>query len=612
MFCIIFVAVNFKYIINNQIFNTMKQFFKFMFASMLGFFLTSVIIFFILAGIFASMATLTRKDVVKVDKNSVLHLKFDKEIIDRGGRSPFEDFDFFTGRPSAPMGLNEIIENIRKAKLDDNITGIFLDLNILQAGFATTEEIRDALLDFKESDKFIISYGEVYSQNAYYLGSVADHLYLNPEGAIDFRGINAELIFFKHMLDRLGIDAQVIRHGEYKSAGEPFFLDEMSPENREQTLAFISSIWNNVVKGISETRSLSVNHLHHVADNLLTRTAGKAFENGMIDGIKYYDEVLDEIRVRLGLDEDDDINFITYSRYKNAPAPESLRPAATRDRIAVVYGMGSIISGDAGERFIASDRIAAAIRNARLDESVKAIVFRINSGGGSALASDVILREIKLAAKEKPVVATMGDVAASGGYYIACAADHIIAHPNTITGSIGVFGLIPNMKEFFNEKLGITFDNVKTNELSDFGSFNRPLTGVEEEIIREMIDEIYQSFINHVAEGRGLPVETIDEIGRGRVWSGVDAKRIGLIDDYGGLELAVERAAELAEIEKYRIVEYPKRKDFFTLLMEEFTGVHDRWIQRRLGDKYKYIEMMNEAEHMTGVQTRLPYEIILY
>ncbi len=590
----------------------MKQFFKFMFASMLGFLLTSVIIFFILAGIFVSMATFTRKDTVKVDKNTVLHLKLDKEIVDRGGRSPFEDFDFLSGRPSSAIGLNQVLENIGKAKKDDNISGIFLDLSVLQAGFATTEEIRKALLDFKESEKFIVAYGEAYMQNAYYLGSVADELYLNPEGAINFVGINAELIFFKHMLDKLGIDPQIIRYGEYKSAGEPFFLDRMSPENREQILAFVSSIWNNVVKGISDSRAISVNHLNYVADNFLTRTAEKALENGMVDGIMYYDEVLDELRFRLGIDEGDDISFITHSQYKNAPKPESLRSAATSDKIAVVYGMGSIISGDAGERFIASDRIAAAIRKARLDESVKAIVFRINSGGGSALASDVILREIKLAAEEKPVVATMGDVAASGGYYIACAADYIIAQPNTITGSIGVFGLIPNMQEFFNEKLGITFDNVKTNELSDFASINRPLTEVEEQIIQEIIDEIYYTFINHVAEGRGLPVETIDELGRGRVWSGVDAKQIGLIDDFGGLKAAIEKAAELAEIEEYRIADFPERKDLFTQMLEEFRGVQDRWIQQRLGNKYRYLEMVREAEHMTGIQARLPYEIHLY
>ncbi len=590
----------------------MKQFFKFMFASMLGFFLTSVIIFFILAGIFASFATLASRDTVKVDKNSVLHLKLENEIADRGGRSPFEDFDFLSGRPSQVIGLNEILKNVNKAKEDDNISGILLDLSGVQAGFATIEEIREALIDFKESDKFIISYGEVYFQNAYYLASVSDDIYLNPEGAIDFSGMNAQLFFIKNMLEKLGIEPQIIRYGEYKSAGEPLFLDEMSPENREQTLAFIGSIWNNVLKGISESRSLSLNHLNYVADNLLTRTAEKSLENGMIDGVMYYDEVMDDLRDRLGLEKGDDISFVNYSQYKKAPLPESVRPEATRDKIAVVYGTGNIISGDAGERFIASDRIARTIRKARLDESVKAIVFRINSGGGSALASDVILREVKLAAEEKPVVATFGDVAASGGYYIACAADYIIANPNTITGSIGVFGVIPNMQEFFNEKLGITFDNVKTNELADFASLHRPLTPVEKEIIQESIDEVYYTFIGHVAEGRNLTKETVDEIGRGRVWSGVDAKRIGLIDDFGGLEYAIDKAAELAEIEKYRVVEYPERKDFFVQLMEDFGGVQDRWLQRRMGDKYKYLEMLQDAEHMTGIQARIPYEITLH
>ncbi len=590
---------------------TMKQFFKFMFASMLGFFLTSIILFFIMVGIFASFAAIAKKDTVKVKDNSVLHLTFDSEIVDRGGRGPFDDFNLLSG-PTTAIGLNEILDNIRKAKEDDNISGIFLDLTALQAGLATVEEIRGALLDFKESDKFIVAYGEVYMQNAYYLGSVADDLYLNPEGAIDFRGINAQMVFLKHALDKLGIEPQIIRYGEYKSAGEPLFLDKMSPENREQTLAYVSSIWNNVLKGISESRSVSLNHLNYVADNLLTRTAEKSLENGMIDGVMYHDEVMDDLKGRLGIDEDDDIRFVKLGQYKKAPRPESLRPAATRDKIAVIYGMGTIISGDAGERFIASDRIAKSIRKARLDESVKAIVFRINSGGGSALASDVILREVKLAVEEKPVVATMGDLAASGGYYIACAADLIIANPNTITGSIGVFGVIPNMQEFFNEKLGITFDNVKTNELSDFASFDRPLTRTEKQIIQEGIDEVYHTFIEHVAEGRNLPVETVDELGRGRVWSGVDAKRIGLIDEFGGLDYAIEKAAELAELEEYRIVEYPVRKEFFEQLMEQFGGVQERWIKNRLGENYKYLEMIRDAENMTGIQARMPYEVVLY
>jgi len=591
----------------------MKQFFKFMFASMLGFFLTLVIVFFIFAGIFASLATFAKTDKVKVDKNSVLHLKLDGEIVDRGGRSPLEDFDFMSIRPSKTKGLNEILENIRKAGKDENISGIFLDLSYMQAGFATIQEIRDALIEFKESGKFIVAYGEYYMQNAYYLGSVADDLYLNPEGAIDFRGINSELVFLKNMLDKVGIDPQVIRYGEYKSAVEPFIQEQMSEENREQILAYVGSIWNNILKDISDSRYLKVNHLNEVADNLLTRDAEKALENGMIDGIMYYDEVKDDIRNRLGLEnDDDDINFVTHSRYKNAPKPEVMRTKSTKNKIAVVYGMGGIVGGDGGETMIASDRISRAIREARLDESVKAIVFRINSGGGSALASDVILREIKLAAEEKPVVATMGDVAASGGYYIACAADYIYANQNTITGSIGVFGIIPNMQELFNEKLGITFDNVKTNEFSDFVSFNRPLTVAEEQIIQESINDVYYTFIEHVAEGRGLPVEAVDEIGGGRVWSGVDAKRIGLIDDFGGLNLAIEKAIELAEVEEYKIVEYPKRKDFFTQLMEEFGGIQDRWIKNRLGDKYKYIEIVKEAENMKGIQARLPYEIILY
>lgn len=590
----------------------MKQFFKFMFASMLGFLLTSVIIFFLFIGIIASLAAFSTIDKVKVEQKSVLHLTFNNQIIDRSSRSPFEDFDFTSGRPLPTMGLNEVLENIRKAKEDTNIEGIFLNLSSIQAGFATINEIREALIDFKESGKFIVAYSETYMQSAYYLGSVADNIYLNPQGVIDFKGLNAQLFFLKNMLDKLGIQPQIIKYGEYKSAGEPFLLEEMSPENREQTLSYVSSIWNYMLKGISESRSLSLNHLNHVADNFLTRNAEKSLENGMIDGIVYYDELIKNIKDKLELKEKEDINFIEYSRYKNTPMPKSLQPPKTQDKIAIIYGMGNIVTGNAGEQFIASDRISKAIRQARLDESVKAIVFRINSSGGSALASDIILREVKLAAEEKPVIASMGDVAASGGYYIACAADRIVANPSTITGSIGVFGLIPNMQEFFNEKLGITFDNVKTNELSDFGSIDRSLTKREEQIIQEYVNNVYHTFLEHVAEGRGLPVKSVGEIGNGRVWSGVEAKRIGLIDEYGGLEFAIEKAAELAEIDKYQIEEYPKRKEFFVQLFEDFSNLKNKWIKNKLGDKYEYINMLNDVENITGVQARMPYNIKLH
>ena len=582
-----------------------------MFASMLGFFLTFVILFFLMVGIIASIASLSSRDTFTVEENSVLHLTFTTEIVDRGGGNPFESFDFMSLSPSRAIGLNQILENLEKAKEDENIEGVFLDLSIVPAGWSTIDEVRRALEDFRESGKFVITYGEVFMQRAYYLGSVADELYLHPEGGIDFSGINSELFFLKNMLERLGIDAQVIRHGEYKSAGEPFFREDMSEENREQIMSYISSIWNNVMADIARTRGQSINHLNHVADNLLTRNATLALENEMIDGTAYRDEIYDILRERLGLEEDDDISFVTMGQYTKAPLPKSMISPRSKNKVAVVYASGNIISGQGGDRTIGSDRIAKALREARLDDDVKAIVFRINSPGGSALASDVILREVILASEVKPVVASMGDVAASGGYYIACAADYIIANPSTITGSIGVFGMIPNMQEFFNDKIGITFDNVKTNRFADMGSITKALTREERAFIEEGIAQVYDTFIGHVAEGRNMPVSVVDELGRGRVWTGAEAKQVGLVDDFGGLALAIEKAVELAELEDYRTVEYPIRKEFLEQLLESFGGVQERILQRQLGPSYRYYRQINEARDMTGILTRMPYDIHL-
>lgn len=589
----------------------MKEFFKFMFASMLGFFLTFVLLFLIMIGMIASLATIASKDTVEIDSKSVLHLRLTTEIVDRGGQSPFDSFDFMSLSLGRSTGLNDLLENIEKAKADDKIEGIYLDLSIVPAGWSTVHEVRQALDDFRESGKFVVSYGETYLQNAYYLGSVADEIYLHPEGMIDFRGLNSELFFLKDMLGRLGIDPQVIRHGEYKSAGEPFFLDQMSPENREQTLAYISAIWNNITADIARSRGLTVNHINEVADGLYTRNAALAMEWDMIDGVAFHDEIMDVLRNHLGIDEDDDINLVTLEKYTRAPRPKSMPVPRTRDRIAVVYASGNIISGEGGDRVIGSDGTARAIREARLNDNVKAIVFRINSPGGSALASDVILREVKLAAQEKPVVASMGDVAASGGYYIACGADWIMANPTTVTGSIGVFGMIPNMQKFFNEKLGVNFDNVKTNQYADFGSITRPLTRAERQLIQDMISEVYDTFIGHVAEGRGLPVSVVDELGAGRVWSGSEAKQNGLIDEFGGLQAAISKAAELAELEEYRLIEYPTRKDLLTRIMEDFGGIKDRMIQKELGSAYTYYRQLQHIEEMTGILTRLPYDIII-
>ncbi len=584
----------------------MKQFFKFMFASMLGVFLMFLLFFFLVFGIIASIG---KTEPVEVAANSVFHLKLNNEIIDRSPENPFENFDFMTLSPGSVIGLNELLRNIRKAKEDENISGIFLDLSITQTGWSTIREIREQLKDFKENGKFVIAYGDVMSQGAYYLATVADEIYINPEGTIDFRGINAEVLFFKNMLEKIGIEAQVIRHGKYKGAGEPFFLEQLSSENREQIQGFISSIWNTALADISSERNVTINHLMETADRFETRTPEGALQAGMIDGIAYKDEVMDIFREKLEIESSEKVKLIDYSKYNRAPLPKSMIPSRSREKIAVVYGMGNIIMGEGSERSMGGDRIAKALRDARLDESVKAIVFRVNSGGGSALASEIMLREVMLASEEKPVIVSMGDVAASGGYYVACYADKIIANPGTITGSIGVFGMIPNMQEMFNDKLGITFDNVKTNELADLGSVSRPLTRVEREIIQSEIERIYETFINHVAEGRGLPLSAVDSIAQGRVWSGVDAKRIGLIDDFGGLNYAIEQAAEMAGIEEYRIAEYPEQKDIFERLREGFGAAETRWLQSKLGDSYKVYEAMQQTSEQTGILMRMPFDV---
>ncbi len=589
----------------------MKQFFKFSLASFLGSLVVLILFFFLFFGIVGVISSIGKKKDFSVKENTVLKLDFKSPIIDRASDNPFETFDYFSGRPQSMMGLNDVIKNIQKAKADDKIKGIFLDLSFINAGWATIGEIRNALIDFKDSGKFIIAYGEMFTQNAYYLASVADELYLNPVGSIDFRGLNMQVFFLKNMLDKIGVEAQVIRAGDYKSAGEPLMLDSMSDENREQLQSIASTMWNSIVKDISKSRNLSANHLNRVADEYSSRNPVSALDNSMIDGIAHRDEIFDRLRELLEIEKDKEINFASYSEYSRAPLPESMRKKDVTDKIAVVYGMGNIISGEGSETSMGSDRISKAIRKARLDDDVKAIVFRINSGGGSALASDVMLREVILASEEKPVIASFGDIAASGGYYVACAADKIIANPSTITGSIGVFGMIPNMQELFNEKLGINFENVKTNTLADFGSVDRPLTLKEREIMKEFIAEVYDTFISHVSEGRNLPKESVDEIGQGRVWTGYEAMQIGLVDDFGGLNYAIEQAALLAEIDDYIVVEYPIRKSMIDQLLSDFMGVEESLMFENLGNIYKYYMKIKSLKEASGVQARMPFELVI-
>lgn len=574
---------------------------------MLGFILTCVIIFFIALGIFHSAI---KKEVVTVPKNTILHLKLNNQISDRTSNNPMKNFDFNTFKPKYIPGLNDILKDIKKAKTDDHIKGIYLDLSYMPAGIATIEEIRNALTDFKSSGKFIISYSEVYTQKTYYLASVSDKIYLNPQGVLIFKGLNAQMMFLKGTLDKLDIDVQIVRHGKFKSAVEPFMLNKMSKENREQLQTYVSSIWDHIVNNISDSRGIRINKLNEIADNLLIQKPEDAVKYHFIDKLMYKDELLDEFHKQLSTKKNKKISFMSLDKYSYVPSPKIKR---FRNKIAVIYASGSIKSGEGDEQSIGSEKISKVIRKARLDTTVKAVVFRVNSPGGSALASEIIWREVSLTKKVKPVIVSMGNLAASGGYYISCAANKIIASPNTITGSIGVFGIIPNFKGLFNNKLGITFDNVKTNKNSGFISVNRPMTTYEREVLKKEIENVYQTFIKHVAEGRNMTVAAVDKIGQGRVWSGVDAKRIGLIDGFGGLDKAVKIAASMAELKNYRIVSMPKQKLPFVQLIEDITGKkHSSFIKKELGVNYKYYDYLQSISKMKGIQARMPYMINIY
>ena len=582
-----------------------------MFASMLGTFLTLIITFFLLACIIGAAIMASSKPDTTIPQNAILRLTLNAAIPERSTNNPFADLGFDGLSSQQVPGLYETLNAIKKAKDDSKIKGILLDLGIVPSGMATVEEIRNALLDFKKSGKFILAYGEIYSQKAYYLATTANKVYMNPEGALDFRGISGQVMFLKGLMEKLDVQIQVIRHGKFKSAVEPFLLDKMSQANKEQTLTYINALWNQMLKGISQARGLSEVQLNKLADNLTGFTPELAVKEKMVDQLIYKDQLLQEIRNKLNIKSDKEINSVNLSRYVLATENDS--PGDSKDKIAIIFASGDIVSGNADEGTIGSERISKAIRKARLDKNIKAIVLRVNSPGGSALASDVIWREMVLAKKEKPVVVSMGDVAASGGYYISCAATKVFASPNTITGSIGVFGIIPNFQKTLQNKLGITFDKVSTNKHSDFIPITRPMDAEESTIMQRNIERIYSSFIKHVAEGRKMTTASIDSIGQGRVWSGVDAKRLNLIDEFGGLNNAIEEAAKLAKISKYNIKTLPELKDPFMKLIEQFTGDYkDASIQKELGEYYGYFTYLRKLATADRIQARLPFEMNVY
>lgn len=586
----------------------MKQFFKFMFASMLGFILSWVALFFLIIIITVSIVAGTSDKTVSVSDNSILEISFSNEIVERAGKNPLENFDFSSMKPTKSLGLYDITTAIKGAAKDDKIKGIYLNLSDIQSGIASLEEIRNALIEFKKSGKFIISYGETYSQKAYYLATIADQIYLNPEGSVDLKGLNASIMFFKGTLAKLEVEPQIIRHGKFKSAIEPYILDKMSPENREQTMRYMGSIWNDMVKKMAESRKISEMEINAAADNLLLQFPDEALKLKYVDGLIYKDELLDIFKEKVEAEKIDDIKFVKLESYLNSDGAKA-SVAKTKDKIAVVYAVGEIAGGEGDDKSIGSERISREIRNARLDENIKAVVLRVNSPGGSALASEVILREVILTKKVKPVVVSMGDVAASGGYYIACHADAIVAQPNTITGSIGVFGMMPNLQKMLNNKLGITIDQVKTNTHADYMNLFRPMDEFEYQSILRSIERIYDVFIGHVAEGRGVTKEYVDSIGQGRVWSGVDAKNLNLVDEIGGLDRAIEIAAEKAKLKEYRIQFLPIQKEFFEQLMEETQQTQISLLKEELGDVYEYYMFLKRTTNDRGIQARLPYII---
>lgn len=586
----------------------MKEFFKFVFASMVGVIL-SFFVLFVLGVIIIAAAVSSAENDGKADltANTILHINLNDPINERSDKSPFSDFNFMGLEGKKSIGLNDILANIRDAKTNDHIKGIYLDLTMVSGGLATTEEIRNALLDFKKSGKFIIAYSEVYTQNAYYLASVADKVYLNPEGLLDFRGFSSEIAFFKGALDKLQIEAQVIKVGTYKSAVEPFILDKMSDPNRKQVTSFLNSMYDHFLSRIAQSRKISKEELFNIANNALVRNAGDALKYKLVDGLKYKDQILDELKSRAGIDQDDNIKTVSLDEY-----PEPSTEKTSSNRIALVYASGEIRSGEGGDETIGSERISRAIRKARTDDKVKAVVLRVNSPGGSALASDVIWREVSLTKQVKPVIVSMGDLAASGGYYIACAADSIFAEPTTITGSIGVFGIIPNMKSFFNNKLGITFDGVKTGQYADLGTISRPLTDAEKLIIQNEVNNIYSSFTRKVAQGRKKSQAYIDSIGQGRVWSGTEAVNNGLVDRLGNINDAIRSAAKKAGLKEYRVVEYPDQvSPLQSLLGHTGDKIRTYFAQSELGDNYTYYQQAKAALNFSGVQARLPYNITI-
>ncbi len=575
-------------------------------AVILGIFISVVIMFLVMI---LMVSVFNTDEEITVKKNSVLTLKLDKMIKDYAPKSQ-DPFENILGLGDEKMGLNKMITAIENAKNDDQIKGISIEALQINAGFAQLQALRDKLLEFKESGKFITSYADYYDQRNYYLSSVADSLYVNPVGGIDFKGLSGEILYFKDFEDKYGIKMEVIRHGKYKSAVEPYLTNKMSDENREQTESFLNSIWSELIEDIGYSRNKTTEELNQIADDLLGRNPKLARDNDMITREKYLDEYLSVLKELTGTEEKDKLQRISLADYIDSG--KGKRKSKSKNRIAVIYAQGTIIYGDGDEKEVGQKMMIKAIRKVRKDKNVKAIVLRVNSPGGSGLASDIIWREMELTKKEKPVVVSMGNLAASGGYYISCNANRIFAEPTTITGSIGVFGAVPNIHEF-SSNIGINAEQVATNKQSVGYSVFEPISPEFYKVTKEGVEDFYNNFVKKVADGRNMSFEQVDSIAQGRVWTGKQAKENGLVDELGSLEDAIEAAAELADLDDYKIRNYPSyKKDLKkTLRAVPFLKIDkEAVLKEKLGvDNYRRYEELEELMNLKGIQTRLPFYI---
>lgn len=584
------------------------NFFKTLLASCLGS-LAAMIVFFILLVFFLvsaiSNASEGDKNVVYED-NSVLHLKLNSPISEMEVENPFDGLPL-PGVEEASTGLIQLKNTISYAKTDPKISGIYLDVSMFEGGISKAKEIRESLIDFRKSGKWVIAYSEAYSEVSYYLASTADKVFLNPEGDLEFNGLALETMFFKRMFDKLDIKPEIFRVGDFKSAVEPFMLDKMSDANKLQLNELIQGLNSELIKGVSESRGIELAQLAQISAKAQVTNATEAHHFKLVDSLVYYDQVQSELRSRLKLDKDSPISFVKYTKYKKAVQFDS----ESKNEIAVIVADGEILTGKAREGTIGSDTFAEELRKARNSKKVKAIVLRINSPGGSALASDVMWREVRLAAEKKPVIASMSTYAASGGYYLAMGCDTIVAQPTTITGSIGVFSVLFDLSGMLNNKIGITFDEVKTGEVGEMVTFSRPLTDLEKSIWQKRTNQIYESFTTKAAEGRHMKVEDLRKIASGRVWTGAQAKENGLVDMLGGFDDAVRVAAQAAGIgNDYKLKYYPKQKSFLeTWLndMEDNARVH--FMKQELGEHYDWVQQVQRVKDLSGSQARLPFEL---